>query len=75
MSAHVARLVAVCTLRQIHDLAEGHPEWLNPRWATRPSFWRELLTSANAGDSNAMEQARMRGLQLMAAEQRALLGV
>ncbi len=35
----------------------------------------ELLTSANAGNSSAMEQARMRGLQLMAAEQRALLGV
>jgi hypothetical protein len=75
MSAHCARLVAVCTLRQIHDLAENHPEWLQPRWSTRPAFWRELLTSANAGDSGGMEQARMRGLQLMAAEQRALLGV
>jgi hypothetical protein len=75
MSAHVARLVAVCTLRQIHDLAEAHPEWLLPRWATRPGFWRELLVSASTGDSNAMEQARMRGLQLMAAEQRALLCV
>ena len=75
MSAHVARLVAVCTLKQIHDLAEAHPEWLQPRWATRAGYWRELLISANTGDSNAMEQARMRGLQLMAAEQRALLSV
>jgi len=75
MSAHCARLIAVCTLRQVHDLAESHPEWLQPRWAGRPGFWRELLSSANAGDLNAMEQARMRGLQLMAAEQRALLGV
>jgi len=75
MSAHCSRLIAVCTLRQIHDLAEAHPEWLQPRWASRPGFWRELLVSANAGDSSAMEQARMRGLQLMAAEQRALLGV
>jgi hypothetical protein len=75
MSAHCARLIAVCTLRQVHDLAENHPEWLQPRWPTRPAFWRELLTSANAGDSSGMDQARMRGLQLMAAEQRALLGV
>jgi hypothetical protein len=75
MSAHCARLIAVCTLRQIHELAEGHPEWLQPRWSTRPRFWRELLVSANTGDSAAMEQARMRGLQLMAAEQRALLAV
>jgi len=73
MSAHCARLIAVCTLRQIHELSEEHPEWLQPRWATRPGFWRELLTSANAGDSAAMEQARMRGLQLMAAEHRALM--
>ena len=49
MSAHCARLIAVCTLRQIHDLAEMHPEWLQPRWATRPQFWRELLLSATSG--------------------------
>jgi hypothetical protein len=73
MTAHCARLIAVCTLRQIHDLAEMHPEWLQPRWMTRPQFWRELLVSATAGDAAAMEQARLRGLQIMAAETRALL--
>ncbi len=72
MSAHCARLVAVCTLRQIHDLAEAHPEWLQPRWSSRPQFWRELLVSATSGDPAAMEQARLRGLQLMAAETRLL---
>jgi hypothetical protein len=74
MSAHCARLIAVCTLRQIHDLAETHPEWLQPRWPARPQFWRELLLSATSGDSVAMEQARLRGLQLMAAESRLLVG-
>lgn len=73
MTAHVGRLVAVCTLRQIHELAERHPEWLQPRWVTRPQFWRELLVSATTGDSSAMEQARLRGLQIMAAETRAIL--
>jgi hypothetical protein len=73
MTAHCARLIAVCTLRQIHDLAEMHPEWLQPRWASRPQFWRELLVSATAGDAAAMEKARLRGLQIMAAETRALL--
>jgi hypothetical protein len=72
MSAHCARLIAVCTLRQIHELAEAHPEWLQPRWAGRPQFWRELLLSATSGDARAMDQARLRGLQLMAAETRAL---
>jgi hypothetical protein len=73
MTAHCARLIAVCTLRQIHDLAEMHPEWLQPRWMSKPQFWRELLLSATSGDATAMEQARLRGLQIMAAETRALL--
>ncbi|MEP7243139.1 MAG: hypothetical protein ABI885_05575 [Gammaproteobacteria bacterium] len=72
MSAHCARLITVCTLRQIHDLAEAHSDWLQPRWPARPQFWRELLLSANSGDASAMEQARLRGLQLMAAETRIL---
>jgi hypothetical protein len=74
MSAHCARLITVCTLKQIHELSEAHPEWLQPRWPARPQFWRELLTSANSGDSSAMEQARLRGLQLMAAETRLVAG-
>ena len=73
MTAHCGRLIAVCTLRQIHDLAEMHPEWLQPRWCSRPQFWRELLVSATAGDAAAMEKARLRGLQIMAAETRALV--
>lgn len=73
MSPHCARLIAVCTVPQMIELAEMHPEWLQPRWATRPQFWRELLSSANAGDAAAMEQAKLRGLQLMAAETRARL--
>ena len=73
MTAHCARLIAVCTLRQIHDLAEMHPEWLLPRWSSRPKFWRELLLSATTGDATAMEQARLRGLQIMAAQTRALV--
>jgi hypothetical protein len=73
MTAHCARLIAVCTLPQIHDLARLHPDWLRPRWPARPQFWRELLVSANTGDAAAMEQARLRGLQIMAADTRALL--
>ena len=68
MSAHCSRLVAACTLRQVLELAEMHPEWLQPRWAARPSIWRELLVSAVSGDALAIERARMRGLQLLAAE-------
>jgi hypothetical protein len=72
MSAHCARLVAVCTLRQIIELAEAHPEWLQPRWLARSRMWRELLSTAASGDAAAIDQARMRGLQLMATDMRAL---
>jgi len=71
MTPHCSRLISVCTVRQIHELAEAHPEWLVPRWQNRTQFWRELLVSAMKGDAAAMEQARLRGLQIMAAENRA----
>jgi hypothetical protein len=73
MSAHCARLVAACTLRQVLELAEMHPEWLQPRWVARPRMWRELLLSAISGDDRALERARMRGLQVLAAEARSHL--
>jgi hypothetical protein len=73
MSAHCARLIAACTLRQVLELAEMHPEWLQPRWVMRPRMWRELLLSAISGDDRALERARMRGLQVLAAEARSCL--
>jgi hypothetical protein len=71
MSALCAERIAGCTLRQIAFLAEQHPEWLQPRWSTRVCVWRELLRAAICGDEAALERARMRGLQLLAAETRA----
>jgi hypothetical protein len=73
MSAHCSRLIAACTLRQVLELAEMHPEWLQPRWVVRPRMWRELLLSAISGDNRALERARMRGLQVLAAEARSVL--
>ena len=69
MSAHCARLIAVCTLRQIHDLAETHPEWLQPRWATRPgSSGGSCYSVPTRGMRRPWIRRGMRGLQLMAAE-------
>jgi hypothetical protein len=71
MSPVCAERIAGCTLRQIAVLAEQHPEWLQPRWSARLPVWRELLRAAICGDDAALERARMRGLQLLAAEARA----
>jgi hypothetical protein len=71
MPAPCAQLIAQCTLRQVHVLAEAHPDWLRPRWPTREELWQELLVAAAAGEARAIEQAHMRGLTLLAAELRA----
>jgi hypothetical protein len=69
--AHCTNLISACTLPQIHELAERHPEWLKPRWPGRVKVWRELLLAAASGEGVALERARMHGLQLLAAESRA----
>jgi hypothetical protein len=66
-----ARLIGACTLRQVHGLAERHPDWLRPRWPAKVKVWRELLLAAASGEVVALENARMYGLQLLAGELRA----
>ncbi|HWW31763.1 MAG TPA: hypothetical protein VNY70_00220 [Steroidobacteraceae bacterium] len=69
-----AALIAGCTLRRVHTLAERHPEWLRPRWPSRPELWRDLLSAAAAGEGRAFERARLHGLTMLAAEARAAAG-
>ena len=71
MPMFCTHLISSCTLPQIHELAERHPEWLRPRWPSKVKVWRELLLAAASGEVVALENARMHGLQLLAAEFRA----
>ena len=71
MPTHCTHLISSCTLSQIHELAERYPEWMRPRWPNRVKVWRELLLAAASGEVVALENARMHGLQLLAAESRA----
>jgi hypothetical protein len=68
MPTQCTHLISACTLPQIHELAELHPEWMRPRWPTRVKVWRDLLLAAASGEVVALENARMHGLQLLAAE-------
>ena len=70
MPVQCTNLISACTLPQIHELAERHPEWLKPRWPARVKVWRELLLAAASGEGVALERARMHGLQLLAADSR-----
>jgi hypothetical protein len=71
MSAPCVNLVGSCTLSQLDDLAEKHPAWLQPRWPQQVKIWRELLLAATAGEGSSLQQVRLRGLQILAADARA----
>jgi hypothetical protein len=71
MPSHCGHVISACTLSQIHELAERHPEWMRPRWPGKVKVWRELLLAAASGEAVALENARMHGLQLLAGEVRA----
>jgi hypothetical protein len=71
MAAPCVKLIGSLTLSQLDDLAETHPAWLRPRWPQRVRIWRELLLAATAGEGRSLQQARLRGLQILAADARA----
>lgn len=67
-SERCAQLISACTVTQILQLADQHPEWLRPRWPTKVRVWRNLLLAAASGDGVALERTRMQGFQLLAGE-------
>ena len=75
MSAACAAAIARLSVREVHVLAESHPEWLRPRWPERLAAWRELLLAASAGEGEPLERVRRHGVTLLAAEVRAALSV
>jgi hypothetical protein len=68
MPPHCAQLLAGYNLREVDMAAARHPAWLRPRWSRQVSVWREFLSAARSGDTEAMELARMHGIQLLAGE-------
>jgi hypothetical protein len=71
MSPQCVNLVRACTLTQVGELAARHPAWLQPRWSRHVRVWREFLRAALAGEGRSLQQARLRGLQILAADARA----
>jgi len=68
MPPQCAGLLATCSLRQITEIAESHPQWLQPRWPGRVRVWRDLLSSAMQSDSRTLDRLRLHGLRLLASE-------
>ena len=59
-------------MRQVTELANLHAGWLRPRWTGRTRVWRELLEAGISGEVQALEKARMHGVQMLAMELKAL---
>jgi hypothetical protein len=74
MPAPTALLLAQHTLGQIQALGACRAAWLRPRWPARVEAWRELLLAAAAGETQALERARLHGLTLLAGEARRAAG-
>jgi hypothetical protein len=70
MSPQCVDLVRACSLSQVGELAGQHPAWLQPRWPYHVRIWREFLSAAIAGEGRSLQQARLRGLQILAADAR-----
>jgi hypothetical protein len=68
LSAANVAVIGGCTLSRLTHLAEARTQWLRPRWESRPQVWCNLLQTAGAGDSGAVERLRVRAVRLLAAD-------
>jgi hypothetical protein len=59
--------IATLSLRELEGVCEQHPGWVRPRWESQPLIWRQMLAAAVSADAPAMQQASLRGIQLLAA--------
>lgn len=59
--------IAALGLADIDRLCERHPWWVRPRWELQPELWRQLLRAARDPQGTALQQATLRGVQMMAA--------
>ena len=67
MSPECVQCIATLSLRDIDALCERQPGWVRPRWESQGLVWRQLLTAAITGEGAAMQQATLRGIQLLGA--------
>lgn len=55
-------------LARLQRIAAERPDLLSPRWPDRPAFWHSLLVAASNSASEEGVDARLLGLQMLAAE-------
>jgi len=66
MHRRVAEIVTSMQLSDIDRIADRHFRRIKPRWADRPSVWRELLLAARAERPTASRDVNLHALRLLA---------
>ncbi len=60
-------LIAALRLQDLDRIGELHPGWVRPRWEAHPEIWRNMLLAALQGNTAALQQSKLRGIQLLGA--------
>lgn len=68
MSEPVADIIGSLTPRQLDHVSLHRSHEMRLRWAQSQRFWRGLLVSAQSGDSAALSEMHLFGLQLLGGE-------
>lgn len=68
MAPEVTALIARLSPRELDRLAVREVHEMAPRWANRPTFWRELFEAASHQDDEILANVYLHGLQLLGGE-------
>jgi hypothetical protein len=67
MTPSCLSLIAALRLQDLDRIGELHPGWVRPRWEAHPEIWRNMLLAALQGNAAALQQSKLRGIQLLGA--------
>lgn len=68
MTEHTLAIFEGLTLTRLQQVAIERPDLLAPRWPERTAFWRGLLQSNRPSTADGASEARLLGLQMLAAD-------
>jgi hypothetical protein len=68
MSERTLAIFQELTLTRLQQIAIERPDLLAPRWPERATFWRALLETTRVSAGEGASDARLLGLQMLAAD-------
>lgn len=68
MAPGVTKAIARLSIQEIDHLVANYAQFLRPRWAQYPTFWRGLIRAAMGSDDGALINAQLHCLSLLGGE-------